>query len=277
MLWLKLWSWVSLQSMGSIQFLSVTLLPCRSSIRNYYASQIISIAKCSPSQRAPIEPVTFKVHLQTLPYHRQPLLHGVRKIASDAKICTAFRNRKQLVIVSDGSLKDSYVTYCWKLVTPELPMLFEGSGPVNGPTTQSSSAQAELFGLGSPLSYIQEYSEYNSAPIWGKIKWLCNSKTALARVEKTIWQGSQRRSQPNNMDIVLMIADEIKILRQPFQSWWVKDHQDDEQCYINLLSLAKINVMWTNWLSLSTLSHSLSDSSTNVIHILHIHAHVHTP
>lgn len=108
------------------------------------------------------------------------MLYNQPLVASDAEIYTALQNQKELLIISDGGLKDSFVTYGRKIVSPELRTLFEGSGPVDGPMTQSSSTRAELFGLGSPLAFLQDYSLYYRALIRGKLKWRCDSKAALA-------------------------------------------------------------------------------------------------
>lgn len=181
------------------------------------------------------------------------------KIASDnAEIYTAFWHQKQLLTVSVGGLQDSFVTYCsWKLVNRELRVIFEGSGPVDGHMLQSGSTRVELFGLGSPLAYICEYSLFYRVPIQGKIKWICDNQVALTRVEKTIPKNSKCQSQPNKVDIISFIADELQSLHQPFLSWCIKTTSNDTIVYLHesSLTLAGANRLATHHRETSTHNH----------------------
>lgn len=112
-------------------------------------------------------------------------------------------------------------------MSPALLSLFAGAGPVDGPTMQSSSTRAELFGVGSPLVLLHEYCEYLHIPIRGRFWWYCDSEAAIGRVEKTLYPYSKRRSQPGNVDIVSLIAYEVKHHGRRFRGTWVKAHQDN--------------------------------------------------
>lgn len=107
---------------------------------------------------------------------------------------------------------------------------------------QSSSTRAELFGLGSPLTFLHEYCLYYSVPLRGRIRWYCDSKAAISRVKLTLYLYSKRRSQPNNVDIVALIEVEVRYHRRPFRCKWVKAYQDDGIPYSQLSPMAKLNV-----------------------------------
>ena len=185
---------------------------------------------------------SFRAHVRALPYYRRRLINGFMQKASDAEIYRALKNKKPIYIVSDGGLKDTRVTFGWKIVDPALLALFAGAGPVDGPILQSSSTRAELFGLGSPLAFLHEYCEYHRIPIRGRFRWYCDSEAAIGRVEKTLYPYSKRRSQPGNVDIVSLIASEVQHHGRRFRCTWVKAHQDDSIPYSQLSPMAKLNV-----------------------------------
>ena len=133
----------------------------------------VTLRNLAPHQFKPPTPSRypdFKTQIDNLPNHRKRLIEDTLIKASVHEIFQACKSRKPLLIISDGGLKDTHVTYGWKIVNSSLQTLFAGTGPVDGPTTQSSSTRAELFGLAAPLALLREYCEYHSVPLNGRLK-----------------------------------------------------------------------------------------------------------
>jgi hypothetical protein len=73
------------------------------------------------------------------------LLDGLEQVASDLKIWRAFRAKSRLHLASDGGLGDTVATHGWILSTGK-EVLFQCSGPVDGPIDTNSSTRSELGG-----------------------------------------------------------------------------------------------------------------------------------
>jgi hypothetical protein len=83
---------------------------------------------------------THQAHIKSLPTWYRRLLFDYTQIATDLEVWRSFRNKRRLIIASDGSLHDTAGTFGWKITTPKHLPLFHGSGPVDGPIEIGSSA-----------------------------------------------------------------------------------------------------------------------------------------
>ena len=60
---------------------------------------------------------------------------------------------------------------------------------------------------------------------WG-LCWIVNSTSAISKVQMVTRPGAWPHRQPNNIDLLVMIADLTKELGQPNIITWIKGHQD---------------------------------------------------
>jgi hypothetical protein len=179
--------------------------------------------------------------LASLPVWQQRLFCQFDQIADDLTIWKAFRSKRWLDIISDGGLSQSVGTFGWKVVDRAKSTLFQGSGPIDGPTEVGSSTRSELGGFTAPLVLIQAISQY-----WGlkhrcKFYWIVDSKAAMAKV-KMYSQRGENMKYPDNSDYVSVIRNIIRNLRRPIRHVWVKGHQDDRKAYNDLDYAAQQNV-----------------------------------
>jgi hypothetical protein len=138
------------------------------------------------TQAPPADPTTYNSlteYLASLPLWQQRLFCHFDQIADDLTIWKAFRSKRWLDIISDGGLSHSVGTFGWKIVDRRRIPLFQGSGPIDGPTEVGSSTRSELGGFTAPLVLIQAISRY-----WGlkhrcKFYWIVDSKAAMAKVK----------------------------------------------------------------------------------------------
>lgn len=96
------------------------------------------------------------------------LLDGLEQVASDLQIWHAFRAKSRLHLASDGGLGDTVATHCWILITGK-EVLFQCSGPVNGPMDTDSSTRSKLGGCASMLLFLTSLSDF-----WG-LRHRCSS------------------------------------------------------------------------------------------------------
>ena len=89
-------------------------------------------------------------------------------------------------------------TFGWMLTDAKGQKLVTGSGPVDGPATQTSSTRSELHGFAAPLEYIHQLSRYYSMRPRGQYEWECDSQCAITRTD-VLLKFKQRRQQPCNV------------------------------------------------------------------------------
>jgi ribonuclease HI len=137
-------------------------------------------------------------------------------------------------------------TYGGKMVTSrDNKVLFQGSGPIDGPYEVGSSTRSELGGFTAPLLLVNILSKY-----WGirhrcEFQWLTDSKAAISKV-KIYTTGSKRHQPPSkypdHSDYVKTIMELCKELKCNITPHWIKGHQDDDVEYDKLSRDAKLNV-----------------------------------
>ncbi|KAI2491350.1 hypothetical protein MHU86_23204 [Fragilaria crotonensis] len=119
-----------------------------------------------PSQTAmshePSTPVndmeSFDEYLSTvLSRTERRLLDGLEQMSSDIKIWRAFRSKARLHLASDGGLGEMSATHGWVLSSGK-EVLYQCSGPVDGPIDTNSSTRSELGGCASSLLFLSSLS-----------------------------------------------------------------------------------------------------------------------
>ncbi|KAI2501852.1 hypothetical protein MHU86_12617 [Fragilaria crotonensis] len=154
--------------------------------------------------------------LKAIPRFYSRLLSHYEQKATDLQVWQAFRSKKRLEIVTDGSLESHTTgTFGWKLMTPKDVTLYQGTGPVDGPPEISSSTRSELGGFAAPLLLIAAVARF-----WGlrhrcRYRWIVDSQCAITKVKLVTFRGSKPRRQLNNVDYLSLIASLHNELRAP--------------------------------------------------------------
>jgi ribonuclease HI len=146
-------------------------------------------------------------------------------MSTDDKSFKAFRSKVKLHVGSDGGLHNNSATHGWVLSTGK-EILYQGSGPVDGPPDSHTSTRSKLGGCASALLLLTSLSK-----LWGTkhrctFKWYTDSRSAISRVTKFSRRRSSRRRMPPDVDLLTIISDCLKELRRPFKAKWIKAHQD---------------------------------------------------
>jgi hypothetical protein len=172
---------------------------------------------------SPFEFPTLKAYLRALPSFCRRLLYHNEQCATDLEVWRAFRSRRRLEIVSDGSLASNIGTFGWRLLQPPSLILFEGTDPVDGILELANSTRSELAGYAAPLLLVATLSRY-----WDKCKfrWIVDSTAAISKVQVVTRRGARPQRQPNNVDFLTLIANLTRELRRPISITWVKGHQN---------------------------------------------------
>jgi ribonuclease HI len=172
--------------------------------------------------------------------HRR-MLDSLEQVATDLQVWRAFRSKSRLHVASDGGLHKHQGTFGW-IISTKKKVLFKCSGPVDGPFDTDSSTRCELCGVTSSLLLLVTLSRF-----WGikhrcRIRWYCDSKTAISRIQRFASPRSNATSMPFDADLISLIASFRRELRCRFQPVWVKGHQDSLQSYNHLPISARLNV-----------------------------------
>ena len=145
----------------------------------------------------PLDPQDYsylKAYLKDIPSFYRRLLHHHEQQATDVQVWRAFRDKKsRLEIVTDGSLAESIGTFGWRILRPPNLILFQGSGPVDGPRESGTSTRSELGGFAAPLLLVAAIARF-----WGiqhrcKFRWIVDSTAAISKVEMVTCHGARPR------------------------------------------------------------------------------------
>jgi hypothetical protein len=136
-------------------------------------------------------------YIASLPTWYKRLLYDFRTVATDVEIWRAFRARKRLIIASDGSLMEKVGTFGWKITTDKHLPLFEGSGPVDGPSKLGCSTRSELGGFTTPLLLVTVLV----ARHWRlqhrcSFKWIAVSQ--VAAINRVTWSPKRTTYRPHS-------------------------------------------------------------------------------
>jgi hypothetical protein len=213
----------------------------------------------------PTSPSSLSSVVKQLPRTQRRLLDGLEQISTDAKIFKAFRSKGKLHVASDGGLHNNAATHGWVLSAGK-DILYQGSGPVDGPPNSHTSTRSELGGCASVLLLLSSLSK-----MWGtrhrcKFTWYTDSRSAISRVKRFSRHRSSHRRMPPDVDLITIISDCLKNLRRPFKAKWIKAHQDRVASYDSLPLPVRLNID-ADFLATRYRSHGKLRTSTRVDHV----------
>jgi hypothetical protein len=186
--------------------------------------------KIPPATQQPAEPVAtiepinlsdYGEYIATcLTRTEQRLLDGLVQVATDLKIWRAFRSKARLHLASDGGLGDNSATHGWLLSTGK-EVLFQCSGPVDGPLDTNSLTRSALGGCASSLLLLSSLSTF-----WGirhrcSFRWNIDSASAISRFHKFCGHSQRSTRMPPDSDLLSIIASCRRQLKRPFTPHWV--------------------------------------------------------
>ena len=213
----------------------------------------------------PPNPRLLSTVIKELPRTQRRLLDGLEQMSTDDKIFKAFRSKIKLHVASDGGLHNNSATHGW-VISTGTEVLYQGSGPVDGPLESHTSTRSELGGCASVLLLLTSLSK-----IWGTkhrctFTWYTDSRSAISRVLKFSRRRSSRRRMPPDVDLLTIISDCIKELRRSFKAKWIKAHQDRVVSYDQLPLAARLNID-ADFLATRYRSHGKLRTSPQVDHV----------
>jgi hypothetical protein len=186
---------------------------------------------------------TLRNYLKSLSPTQRRLLNTYEQLVDYLTVWKALWSKQTLTIASGGGLKTTNGTFGWKIVTNHDIILFSGAGPVNGDFNSASSfTRSELYGIAAPILLISSLQRFWGTPHRARYSWLCDSELALKQVRQLQHHATRKRQQPNNVDILSIIADNLPALGRKLNGKWVKAHQDDDHDYDELNREARLNV-----------------------------------
>jgi hypothetical protein len=160
-------------------------------------------------------------YIKSLPRWHKRLLSNYQQQASELEIWRAFSKRGRTIdIASDGGLADKVGTFGWKMVTTLKSVdvvLFQGSGPIDGPTEIGSSTRSELGGFTAPILLATTLAKF-----WGirhrcSFRWYTDSQSAISKVRIYMIKGKPHHF-PEHSDYLTTITDLIAELKRPVRS-----------------------------------------------------------
>jgi hypothetical protein len=94
-------------------------------------------------------------------------------------------------------------------------VLFQGSGPIDGPAEVGSSTRSELGGFTAPLLLATTIMKY-----WGlrhrcQFRWYTDSKSAISKVKIYTTKRRSSRQYPDHSDYIKVIKDLMEELHRP--------------------------------------------------------------
>ena len=87
-----------------------------------------------------------------------------------------------LIIASDGSKSKKVSGGAWIITDMEGKTLTAGTNPVFGNITQMHSHRAELYGVLSVFTFLQESFNYFMIPVKSKIKYYCDNIEVVHKI-----------------------------------------------------------------------------------------------
>jgi hypothetical protein len=113
---------------------------------------------------------------------------------------------------------------------------------VDGDYNSKSSTRSELYGIAAPVLLLACLHRFWGTKHRSKYQWLCDSESALKQVHQLQYHETKKCKQPNNVDILSLLASHLPALGHRLDGKWVKAHQDDDSTYDELSRDARLNV-----------------------------------
>ena len=113
-----------------------------------------------------------------------------------------------------------------------------GTNPDSGDITQIHSYRAEIYGVLSVLTFIQEYSRYYMLPFLSDVAYYCNNLEVVHKVN-TLANNPNSSNEQHKTFAVL----QLKLSLPPnIIAFHVKGHQDKWKKWENLTILERLNI-----------------------------------
>lgn len=90
-----------------------------------------------------VEAISIKTLIKALPRTERRMVELITFEENMTAILSTISRKKTVTIASDGGLKGNQGTYGW-LITQQLKVLLQGSGPVDSHPDTSTSTRSEL-------------------------------------------------------------------------------------------------------------------------------------
>jgi hypothetical protein len=202
---------------------------------------LTSASQSSSQSPSPVSFSTLLDYIKSLPRTQRRLLASLEQCTTDVVVWRAMRSKRTLYLASDGGLQGHQGTFGW-VISSKREILYKCSGPVDGPRDTANSTRSESAGFASGVLFLQSLAQ-----LWGlrhrcKIRWLADSKAALARVRWLFRREYQPGRQPNDADLIAIIHSAIRDIRRPITPEWIKEHQDHSCPYSRLPFRAKLKI-----------------------------------
>ncbi len=191
----------------------------------------------------PLNAVTFKDYIKTLPEHIQWLLMHIEFTpGGERTLKHCLKNNMMLKIGTDGSFHMSLemASFRWLLIGNK-NVLVQGAGPVDGLPSVLSSTRAELFGIAAPNEFLLHFMQFHKIESMSKCMKCVDNKAAISRVNQTQHKCSWRHHYSDDVDIITVIVDCMTATTLRHQLWWVKAHQDEKKPYEELDLWGQLN------------------------------------
>ena len=100
-------------------------------------------------------------YILALPRTHRRLLCKYEQKCTDVQLRRAFRSHRRLEIDIDGGLHATSGMFGWKMLDNRKLVLYQGSGPVDGPLNSAKSTQCEIGGLfATPMLLLTVIAKY---------------------------------------------------------------------------------------------------------------------
>ena len=164
--------------------------------------------------------------IKSLPRTERRMVESMNLVADMQEILGTLSKKKTVTIASDGGLKGNQGTFGW-LITKQLKVLLQGSGPVDSHPGSSSSTWCELWGYASALLTLTLLLRQGGCKPQCRLRWVVDSTAAISRVRKFIrWGNLKRGRQPHDIDVLSLIRKYYQELGKRVRICWVKAHKN---------------------------------------------------
>ena len=192
---------------------------------NKIVGTIISLP--TKHDRTATPPRSLEQIIDSLPQWKLRNIGFIPTISELQQMAQIFQNNNCLG-VSDGSLRDSFPAHAWCFVKADTgDILIQGSAPVDGDVSQTSSFRAEGMGILAMLTIIDILREarlINQA----SIRIYCDGESVIKKCRKAVESRSKYMLQ-NDIELILEIRRLLSLNSHLATLHYVPGHQDKHQ------------------------------------------------
>lgn len=155
--------------------------------------------------------------------HRRLLCKYEQK-RTDLQLRRAFRSHRRLEIDTDGGLHATSGTFGWKILDDRKLVLYQGSGPVDGPFNSAKSTRCEIGGLfTTPMLLLTVIAKCCGIRHRCKLNWIVDIQAAISKVSINIQPGAKPCRQSDEFNLLAFLSMLKNELRCPLKITWTKD------------------------------------------------------